>query len=291
MSPAVHSTAYGDVVTGAFREIFSLPGRYFNDHCLLRFQGRWHFFAIVGDRPQAQPSSLRPAETSFAHASAEDLTGPWQVHPEVLEICGRWPELTHVCAPYIIAHKGEFFMLYCALDDQGMQRLCLAVSSDLFDWQRYPGNPVIVPSVFWSKWPGFGLTVPDGSSFGGCRDPHVIQLPDGRFTAYWVSRLQDKFGENLCCVAASISHDLYHWQEVGPILAMKAWHRPLTLEVESPCVVYKDNRFWLFFKHGWWTYFAVSENPFDFWGSEAIRLGYCHAAEVFCRQNTSAAWQ
>ena len=52
-----------------------------------------------------------------------------------------------------------------------------------------------------------------GGTYGGCRDPHVIQLDDGTFVAYWVARVQEKFGDNLVCVAASMSHDLLHWQE------------------------------------------------------------------------------
>ena len=92
---------------------------------------------------------------------------------------------------------------------------------------------MIVPSVSWAKWPGFGLPTPDevdrmhrdadgdylsvarrlGGSYGGCRDPHIIRLDDGTFVAYWVARVQEKFGHNLVGVAASMSHDLVHWQE------------------------------------------------------------------------------
>ena len=275
------TTPHGDVLLGSFEEVLSIPGRYFNDHCLVLRNGRLHFFGIVGDAVGAQEPSAGPAESSFAHASCVDLHGPWEVHADVMEANGVWPEASHVYAPYVIEHAGQYYMYYCAPDERGTQRLCLATSGDLFEWQRYGGNPVIVPSVYWSKWPGFGLDTPDDSSFGGCRDAHVIELGDGRFVAYWVSRLQEKFGTNMVCVAASVSHDLVHWQEIGPIFGMKAWHCPLTMEVESPCVVFKDNRYWLFFKHGWWTYFTVSDDPFDFWGCEAIRLGYSHAAEVF----------
>jgi hypothetical protein len=55
------------------------------------------------------------------------------------------------------------------------------------------------------------------------------------------------------------------------------------------CLVKKDNEwhfsgitslYWLFFKNGWWTHFVVSDSPFDFWGCEPVRLGYCHASEI-----------
>lgn len=275
---AIRRTPYGDVVLGRFDEVLKLPGRYLNDHCLIRKDGVWHLFGIVGDvLPRSAAGSN---ETSFAHATSIDLRN-WDVHPDVLTCSRVWPEVRHVYAPHVTEHDGLFYMLYCAPDAQTTQRICLATSGDLFAWERYAGNPVIVPSLSWSRWPGFGLDAPDDGSFGGCRDAHVIRLPDNRFVAYWVSRLQEKFGRNLVCVAASISGDLVHWQEVGPVFSIQAWHRPLTLEVESPCVVSRDGRYWMFFKHGWWTYFTVSESPLDFRGCEPVRLGYAHAAEVF----------
>ncbi len=270
----------GDIQFGVFREVLSIPGRYLNDHCLVRQGADWHFFGITGTvAPGGQPYGTPPLEVSLAHASSPNLL-EWQLHPDVLELSGVWPEIGHVFAPFVIEHTGMFHMLYCASDERRTQYICLATSPDLFRWERHPYNPVIVPSVFWSRWPGFGLDAPDGGTFGSCRDPHILKLADGRFAAYWVSRLQERFGPNLTCVAASVSHDLVHWQEVGPIFAMKAWPEPPTLEVESPCVVFKDGRYWLFFKHGWWTHFVASSSPFDFWGQQALRLGFSHASEV-----------
>jgi len=135
-------------------------------------------------------------------------------------------------APYLIEYKELFYMLYSSNNETNTQCIRLATSEDLFHWQPYGDNPVIIPSLFWSKWPGFGLDKPDGGTFGGCRDPHIITLDNGEFVAYWVSRLQEKFGHNMVCVAASISRDLIHWQEIGPVFAMKAWHQHLTMELE-----------------------------------------------------------
>ena len=277
MTKSIKST-YGEVLIGSFEEVLYIPGCFLNDHCLILKDDQWHLFSIVyrGDSKNV---------TSFVHATSTVLRD-WKLHPDVMEISGVWPEIKMVIAPNVIEHDGLFYMLYGALDDLGTQRICLAISKDLYEWERYKGNPVIVPSVFWSKWPGFGLDAPDGqTSFGGCRDPHIIRLDDGRFVAYWVSRLQEKFGEDMTCVAASISNDLIHWQEVGPVFQLKAWHVPLTMEVESPCVVFKDVRYWLFFKHGWWTHFVTGKTPFDFYGNQSIRLGYSHASEIFCWEN------
>ncbi|MCY3913296.1 MAG: hypothetical protein OXG43_08615 [Chloroflexi bacterium] len=298
--PSIRSSPYGDVQLGAFREVLTYPGRYLNDHCLIRHEGLWHFFGIIGD--VTGPGEMHGVEDSLAHATSPDLM-QWTVRPPALTATGDWPEEVTCFAPYVIEHDRCFYMLYCVTDAHRTQRICLATSTDLFNWERFAGNPVIVPSVSWAKWPGFGLPSPDevermhrdaggdflsvarrlGGSYGGCRDPHIIKLDDGTFVAYWVARVQEKFGHNLVGVAASMSHDLFHWQEIGPVFTMKAWpfDEEPTLEVESPCVVPKDGRYWLFFKHGWWTHFVASDSPYDFHGYEPQRLGFCHASEVF----------
>ncbi len=292
---SVLPSPYGDVRLGGFTEVLAIPGRYLNDHCLIRHDGFWHLFAIVGSVDDKR-------EVSIAHAVSPDLMR-WDVHPDVMHVAGTWPEIGSIFAPFVIEHDDRFFMLYSAADEWTTQHICLAISDDLTTWERHPGNPVIVPSLSWSKWPGHGLPSPAelgvpnleagpgrrafaerfGGTYGGCRDPHILRLDDGRFVAYWVSRMQQRFGHNLVCVAASVSHDLLHWQEVGPVFTMEAWpfDEEPSLEIESPCVVQKDGRYWLFFKHGWWTHYVASDSPLDFEGHESARLGFVHAAEVF----------
>lgn len=281
-------TRYGNVLIGHFEEALSIPGRYLNDHCLIRKGDGWHFFGIVGPTVSSsinEKTSFALSDLSFAHATSSDLK-EWTLHPDVIQCLHVWPEVSHVFAPFVIEHEGLFYMLYAVSDQETTQRICLATSKDLFEWQRYGGNPVIVPSLFWSKWPGFGLTSRDEGTYGGCRDPYIIRLDDGRFVGYWASRLQEKLGRNLVCIAASISNDLIHWQEVGPVCSVKAWHQQLTLEAESPCVVFKDGAYWLFFKNGWWTHVVHSDSPFDFFGYHPVRLGYSHASKVFFWRKT-----
>ena len=236
-----------DIQFGTFTEVLKEKGRYYNDHCLIISENIWHFFGIVGTSNPNNLDIKHPAdETSIAHATSPDLQN-WTIHPDILHATGSWPEESNVFAPNVIEHEGLYYMLYCASDVQHIQRLSLSTSPDLFQWEKYSGNPVILPSVYWAEWPGFTVHEPDGHrTFGGCRDAHILKLDDGTHAAYWVSRLRgDKFGPGMVGVAASVSQDLIHWQEVGPIYARKEFHRPLTLEVESPCVVRKDGKYWL----------------------------------------------
>jgi len=39
---------HGDVRPGGFEQVLSLPGRYINDHCLVRADDAWYFFGTVG---------------------------------------------------------------------------------------------------------------------------------------------------------------------------------------------------------------------------------------------------
>ena len=258
---------------GVFTEVLKIPGRYLNDHCFVRGNDQWHFFGIVG--PVGKGCHSPGSEISFAHATSKDLVR-WDVHDDLMTVCGVWPETSHVFAPNVIEHEGLFHMLYTALDDQLNQRMCLATSKDLFHWERYAGNPVIVPSLHWARWPAKA-----GERGGDCRDAHILRLNDDLHVAYWVAEMNETYGSEVTCVAASISHDLIHWQEIGPVFTIRAWDDGVTRAVESPCVVVKDDRYWLFFKHGWWTHFVVSDNPLDFRSCEPVRLGYCHASEVF----------
>jgi len=268
-------TPFGEVKLGAFREVLAPPGRYLNDHCLIRHEGIWHFFGIAGR--QGGMCDEPDCEISFAHATSSDLVS-WQIHPDVLAATGTGPDASHVFAPHVVQEGGTFFLFYTGIDARQRQRICLATSADLFQWTRFAGNPVVVPSAYWALWPGINQPETD---VGNCRDNHILRLDDGRFVMYWAARMNARTGPGRGCVAASVSDDLWHWQEVGPVFSMRDWAEHPTHMTESPCVVKKDGQYWLFFKHGWWTYVVSAPTPWDFEFQTPVRVGFAHAAEVF----------
>ena len=274
------NTEHGAVRLGDFQEVYSMPGRYLNDHCLICHNGVWHLFGIVG---ATRPSPDAPLEeVSFAHATSADLFA-WEAHPDVMHKTGEWPEERAVCAPFVIERDGVYHMFYDACDVRDKaQWMCLATSRDLFEWERYPGNPVAAPSLSWAKWPGYKDS--PGVS-GSCRDPHVILLGDGRYVMYYTVDLPDENEARMVGIAAAVSKNLAHWQDYGPVYCQEHWAVPGAKvgvrSTESCCVHFKDDRYWLFFSNGLWTNYVVSDNPLDFTRQPVQRLGYAHAAEIF----------
>jgi arabinan endo-1,5-alpha-L-arabinosidase len=116
---------------------------YINDHTLVRDEeGTWHVFGIWHPEPAAPLD-----ETFFLHASAPSLTpGPapspndppsWTIHEPVLRARTDIGE-THVWAPHVIAHDGQYWMFYCGgTADHTRYRIELATSTDLMTWRHH----------------------------------------------------------------------------------------------------------------------------------------------------------
>lgn len=82
---------------------------YINDHCFIRDQdGLWHMFGITHAEPAA------PLDERFlAHATSPRLLdASWRKHDHVMHVNPEVGE-THVWAPHVIRHDGQYWMFYC----------------------------------------------------------------------------------------------------------------------------------------------------------------------------------
>lgn len=199
---------------------------YINDHTFIRAQdGKWHLFGITHQEPLAPLD-----ERVFAHATADDLLGPWTKQPSVLPYDKDAGE-THVWAPYVFFHDDKYWMYYCggAADasggeDHAKYRIQLATSPDLFTWERSPDNPMLVD--------GFDA-----------RDPMVLKVDNHQWLLYYCATSKPEGGNHT--VEAMTSSDLVHWSGKKEIFRHPEGGTSGG-PTESPFVVNHGEKYYLF---------------------------------------------
>ncbi|HVK40451.1 MAG TPA: hypothetical protein VNA88_18115 [Candidatus Kapabacteria bacterium] len=274
--------AQGD--SASFRYVLFLGREYVNDHALIEDRGTWHLFYTRGDmsiRPWMSPGN----EIDIGHAVSNDLL-EWRTVAPALRIGARGSlDAEHVYAPAVIRDGDGWRMLYTG-NARGFfsgEQILAASSSDLQTWTKLDEPPAPMPDTSWAAYypPGYD------SGFGGpisCRDPFVLELPDGSYVCYFVARLRDTAGlPARACVAAATSTDLRTWTPRGPVLTRAVTGddvNPYT-HPESPCVVMRNGRYYLFWKGGSGTRYVMSDDPLDFEGREERLLATSHASKVF----------
>lgn len=258
-----------------FTKVYPTGGRV-NDHTLIHDGQRWHLFHIW---------LTRDRDDVIGHATSVDLLH-WEQHPDVLPKGEgpSWESNPGGNAPYAFAWNGMYYLFHSRYDGRphpdpfqgplhdNPQHIGLATSRDLFQWDKYPGNPIFHPAPSWSPWEDY-----ESDQFRPhcCRDPHVMRIGD-KFVLYYVAMTREP---NIAAVAYALSDDLIHWQDQGPVTTVPIrWLG--TGMCESPCVVPVGKRWHLFFKHGKWTQHGVSDSPFSF--PTVAPFVDAHAAEVFC---------
>jgi arabinan endo-1,5-alpha-L-arabinosidase len=263
-----------------FSEVFRVPGGYVNDHALIRAGTTWHLFytgGIVAPRPWYDPGN----ETMIGHVTSNDLSS-WTMRPPALALdSSREFRRAHLYAPAVVAHDDRYYMFYTVnLRGYGAgEEIRLAVSDDLDAWRPIE-SAAFRPDRSWAEY------TPSGEWPISCRDPFVIRM-DSIWVMYYVARLRPDSavfgGLEQACVAAATSDDLLHWIDRGPVLTRSVrgddanrWAHP-----ESPCIVVKDRRTYLFWKGGNGTRYVISNDPFDFEGNEEHILATSHASRVF----------
>lgn len=166
--------------------------------------GRHHFFYI--ERRLTEGTPFYPGnEIYFGHASTGDFFD-WEVHDPVMLIRpGTW-EGAHVWAPTVLRHGGRFVMAYTGVNEHISQDIGLAFSADLFDWERWDGNPISpCRDRDWAFWRSTGIS--------SCRDPHLLEH-DGRVWMTYTANTR----QGATCIALASSEDLREWHDHGPIL-------------------------------------------------------------------------
>jgi hypothetical protein len=198
------------------QKYFNEPGQNVLDHFMLEENGVYHLFYLRGN----------PA-LSVGHAISTDLTH-WTHEPPVLSP-GTWD--AYLWAPSLFpSPSGQgHYMFYTGVNTVFSQQTGVAFSSDLYDWSKFPANPVYHPDPVWAKW--------SESSWANGRDPHVIEY-EGQYYLFNTAMTWPGFG----AIACAVSSDLLNWTDIGPVYVHYTWH-----VLESIFVMERNNRFHMFF--------------------------------------------
>lgn len=205
------------------------PGEYVTDFCIVKRDDLYHLFHIRGER---WTWSVGYRELDLGHATSPDLR-TWTAHEPVLPsgTPGAWDEMGN-WAPDIFEKDGTYYCYYTGSDTNNNQAIGLATSTDLFIWQKYPGNPVVEPGEWSDRHVGRDVAGRDAMVFEDTQN--------NRYLLYYTATMAD----GRACLGLSQSTDLVHWQDLGPTLIEedRNYNR-----LESAYLVEHDGRFYLFY--------------------------------------------
>ncbi|GIV79480.1 MAG: hypothetical protein KatS3mg050_3874 [Litorilinea sp.] len=205
------------------------PGEYVTDFCIVERRGLYHLFHIRGER-WTWPLGYK--ELDLGHAVSKDLR-TWHPREPVLPAGppGSW-DATGIWAPDIIQVGETYYMFYTGADEANNQAIGLATSTDLFTWEKYAGNPLVVPGPWSDRHVGHDVAGRDAMVFA--------DTDRGRYLMYYTATLAD----GRACIALAQSQDLLHWEDLGPTYVEedRSYDR-----LESAYLVPHGGRYYLFY--------------------------------------------
>jgi beta-fructofuranosidase len=194
---------------------FALPEHWVWDFWLARDGDDFHLFFLQAPKSIGDPDA-RHWNASIGHARSTDLVA-W----EPLGACFRpaqgpaWDDGT-TWTGSIIRHAGEWWMFYTGTsrgESLRRQRIGLATSTDLHDWRRFDGNPVLDldPCHYEEYDPALWH---DRS----LRDPWVAPDPTGSgFRMWFTARAKTGPADGRGVIGTAWSADLLSWRTEPPV--------------------------------------------------------------------------
>jgi beta-fructofuranosidase len=176
---------------------------YFGDPIPFFWNGEYHMFYL---KAPLEPQRHGADFTSYAHLSSRDLLH-WREHPIAISPTPGGPDALSCWTGSIIEKDGTFYLFYTGHGRdvyEWPQTICLATSTDLDHWTKWPANPLLTPD-------------PQQYRISDWRDPFVFWY--AAESCYLMSitsmRAGDSFWKGGCLVFAR-STDLLHWDVQAP---------------------------------------------------------------------------
>ncbi|MCB1163343.1 family 43 glycosylhydrolase [bacterium] len=182
-------------------------GNQCKDHALVKLDSLYHLF-YIHSLPPVPPDYLR-SERWLGHLTSADLVH-WTRQDSILPVSEVQPqswEGKFIWAPKVIKDPGssDWFLFYTGVSETITQQTGLAYSSDLYDWNRWPLNPIYHPGS-WAAWT-VGL-------WSNCRDPEIFH-EDG--SPYWYLLNTATTSGNLGAISFARSQTLVNWTDETPL--------------------------------------------------------------------------
>ena len=108
----------------------------------------------------------------------------------------------------IMEHEGRWYMVYqCTPTRTASRRFALAVSDDLWHWEKLPGDGshAFTPHPSWSGWQEQAVIE--------CKGPFIFRHEE-RYLMYYSSESR----RHDSCIALATSEDMVHWEDEGPFI-------------------------------------------------------------------------
>jgi len=239
---------------------YTPPDGGIGDFSIVRHEGKWHVFFIHRLFGRPMSPHCNEQEIGIGHAISNDLLH-WQTQDDAIQRRTDSWDWAHVWAPSVVRNSGRWYMFYTGMDEAIYQRMGVAVSEDLTNWQYPQEKPVL--DVLDYPWAKAGGVLNDASLSGyvNCRDPFVVKFGDDWLCYYTALSNTDK-----AVIAVASSRDLISWKD-GGIVA----ERPIQnaqqegiYMMESPAVFDYNDRYYLVYNQARGIKYIMSENPFDF---------------------------
>jgi hypothetical protein len=206
------------------------------------------WFAVNGDtvhmfyqqRPTPGSNADPKLGECIGHAVSKDLIN-WQELPPALK-----PDPTNPlddlwmwtgCA---YQHDGRAYLYYTmrgSIEQGNTERIGLAISDDWQNWERYAGNPVIVPD------PRYYRSAENPGIIGrvDCRDLNIIKAPENQgWLGFYAARVPEGECAETSVIACVRSNDLLNWEHQSIAYAPKVYGT-----VEVPDVFYLDEKWFM----------------------------------------------
>ena len=180
-------------------------------------------------------------DQSIAHLTSTDFKN-WEYHGTVLEgfVEGGWPD-RHLATGSVVKHDGRYYMMYTGhTENENRLGMGMAVSDDLYHWERIGEGPQIPATVDYdATYKG------EAHSCRILADPYMYpEAIDGWYYAYINSWTMDLPKNERGCQLMFRSKDLINWESYKIAIIVEDLDRLET------CQVWEHNGKWYMYFGG-----------------------------------------